>query len=113
MTHDLNLVDKIAMYVGGGLMILAIPVMGILTTLAGSMAPLYSYKAGEETGTVLAPSMAPEGAEIVTSPLFDPNLRAMLILGALVVWGLCGIYKLYGGEPATSDSQSSVPGTAD
>jgi hypothetical protein len=113
MTRQLDIVDKIAMYVGGGLMVLAIPVMGILTTITGSMAPLYAYKAGEETGHVLAPSLAPEGAEIVSSPLVDPNLRAAMVLLALLVWGGCAVYKLYGGKMAASGERSTVAGTAD
>lgn len=96
---DFDLADRIAMYIGGGLLLLAIPVMGILNVLAGAESPLYVYEVtqgGETTtGHALAPAMAPEGASIVQSPLFDPNLRAYLVAAGLVIFGLYYVYRLF------------------
>jgi len=107
---NLNTMDRIAMYLGGGLIILAIPVMGVIVTLAGSMSPLYSFTAGDASGTVLNPAMAPEGAQIVSSPVFDPILRGYLILLGLIIFMLLGIYKLF--SPA-SDTSSTTTAMAD
>lgn len=113
MTDELDLADRIAMYLGGGLIVLAIPVMGIVNTLAGSLAPLYAYEAGEQSGLVYAPSMAPEGAEIVTSPIFDPNVRAGLVALGLLIWAGFAVYKLVAGEPGTAARRTTTAGAAD
>jgi multisubunit Na+/H+ antiporter MnhB subunit len=113
MTDEIDIADRIAMYVGGGLILLAIPVMGLVNTLAGSMAPLYAYEAGEKTGLVYAPAAAPEGAEIVTSPLFDPHLRAGLVALGLLTWAGLGVYKLVAGEPGSTTTRTTTAGTAD
>lgn len=97
---NLSTMDKLAMYLGGGLLVLAIPVMGTIVILAGSMSPLYSYEAGEQSGYVLAPAMAPEGAQIVSSPIFDPVLRGYLILAGLIILMLLGVSKLFTPEPS-------------
>jgi hypothetical protein len=104
MSTELDLADRIAMYVGGGLLVLAIPVMGLATTLAGSTTPLYVYETADGSGQVLAPALAPEGAEIVSAPLVDPNLRAALVLAALAVWAAYAVYRLFtaGGEDAST-----------
>lgn len=110
MTQTTDLADKIAMWIGGGLIVLALPVMGLIVTLTGSMSPLYAYKAGEETGTVLAPALAPEGAEIVTSPLFSPNMRAWLIAIGLTIWGLYAIYRVFAPrEPERRKAPTAEP----
>lgn len=97
---NLTTMDKLAMYVGGGLIILGIPVMGLIVTLGGSMSPLYAWETADKSGTVLAPSMAPEGASIVTSPIFDPVLRGYLVLLGLAIFMLLGVYKLFTPEPS-------------
>ncbi|MFB6094806.1 MAG: hypothetical protein ABEJ77_07680 [Halanaeroarchaeum sp.] len=88
---NLPTIDKLVMYVSGGLLALAIPVMGTIVILTGSMSPLYVTSKG---GHVLAPSMAPQGQEIVTSPIFDPILRGYLVLIALVIFMLYAVYRL-------------------
>lgn len=104
------------MYVGGGLLVLAIPVMGIVEVLAGNASPLYTYEVtqgGETTtGNVLAPALAPEGAEIVGSPVFDPNLRATLVALGLVVFGLFAIYRLIDHRATETESRTRAT-TAD
>ena len=96
---NLSSMDKLAMYIGGALIVLAIPVMGTIVMLAGSMSPLYTYSTGDGTGTTLAPSMAPEGAEIVASPVIDPILRGYLILAGFALLMLAGIAKLFTSGP--------------
>ena len=112
-TDTLDLADKITMYVGGGLMLLAIPVMGILNLLAGAESPLYVYElttAGETTtGEALAPALAPEGAAIVHSPLFDPTLRAYIIALGLLVFGLYFVYRLFVYSPREETTQQVAP----
>lgn len=93
--NEIDTMDRIAMYIGGGLILLALPVMGFIVVIAGSASPLYTYQAGDTTGRVLAPSLAPEGATIVTSPIFDPILRGYIVLLGLVIFALFGIYKLF------------------
>lgn len=95
---QLDVADRLAMYVGGGLIMLGIPVTGILNVLAGAESPLFTYevtKGGETTtGQVLAPALAPEGASIIHSPLIGPNARAYLVALGLLVFGLYGVYRL-------------------
>ncbi|MFC7046601.1 hypothetical protein ACFQH6_15375 [Halobacteriaceae archaeon GCM10025711] len=105
MTQTTDLADKLAMWIGGGLIILAIPVMGLIVTLTGSMSAMYAYTLGEESGYVLAPALAPEGAEIVASPLFSPNMRAWLIAIGLTIWGLYAIYRVF--APRTPERRKS------
>ena len=96
---DLDLADKIAMYLGGGLVVLGIVVIGFIEILAGAESPLYAYEVTQNgettTGYTLSPGVAPEGAEIVHSPIFDPNLRAYIIALGLIVFGVYAIYRLF------------------
>ncbi|MFB6082083.1 MAG: hypothetical protein ABEJ67_04595 [Halanaeroarchaeum sp.] len=98
---ELNTMDRIAMYLGGGLLVLALPVMGTIVILAGSMSPLYTYSQGDSTGYALAPGMAPEGAQIVSSPIFDPILRGYIVLIGLVIFMLLAVYKLFSPAPGS------------
>lgn len=111
-TNNLDLADKLAMGIGGGLIILAIPVMGLLTTLAGSMSPFYTYtvvEGGETvTKTGLGPAI-PEGATIVTAPLFAPNMRATLVLIGLLVFALYGVYKVFNPSEEAVEQRTVAP----
>lgn len=103
MTTDaLDLADRIAMIVGGGLIVLAIPVIGLVNTLAGSMSPLYKYQYTNEAGeTVTAyglESSVPEGATVLVDPLVDPMTRAWIVFFGLLVFGVYGVYRLVGGR---------------
>lgn len=113
MTNDkLDLADKLAMGIGGGLIILAIPVMGFLTTITGSMSPYYTIRVMENgeavTKTVLGPAI-PAGAEIVNAPLFAPNLRASLVLIGLLVFALYGVYKAFRPSDLTVEQRTVAP----
>lgn len=99
MTDDtLDIVDKATMIVGGGLILLAIPVLGFLTTIAGSMSPLYKYQVTNEAGeTVVKHGLEqsiPEGATILTDPLVDPMTRAWIVFFGLAIFALYGVYRV-------------------
>jgi hypothetical protein len=92
---ELTTADKIGMYVGGGLVVLGVVVIGILDMFLG---------AGHQvTG---------EG-EIVHEALIPLDIRAGIILLGLVIWGLVAVYKLVGGQVASGPAGTTEPGTAD
>lgn len=97
MTTDLA--DKIAMYVGGGLIVLGIAVMGFINLLARGESAMTVYEVTQggatTTGHALSPAMAPAGATIVHVPLFDPNLRAYIVALGLLVFGLYAVYRVF------------------
>lgn len=108
----LDLADKIAMGVGGGLIILAIPVMGFLTTITGSMSPLYTYKVAKGGETVTKHGVGPAvpaSAEVVNAPLFGPNMRAGLVFLGLLVFALYGAYKLFTGGTESAEQTTATP----
>lgn len=111
MTQEsVTTVEKAVMLVVGALVVVAMPVLGLIVTLGGSMSPMYSWAQGDSSGYALSPAGAPEGAEIVASPLIGPNARAMLIAVALVLLGLLAVYKLVqpGGEPTETTFPEST-----
>jgi hypothetical protein len=81
--------DRIAMYVGGGLVLLGSVVIGAVETLFGS------------------PHAVTGDGQIVHEALVPLELRSGIILAGLVVWMLYAVYKLVGTEPA------GATGTAD
>jgi hypothetical protein len=110
---DLTTLDKAAMWLGGGLIILAIPVMGLIVTLAGSNSALYTYQVEQGGEMVTQQGLhVPAGATAVTEPLFSPNLRGTIVLIGLVIFGLYAIYKFLVGigtgapEPAPAGEPS-------
>lgn len=107
-----GVVDKITMAIGGALLLIAIPIMGIINVVAGSETPLYVYEltqGGETTtGQVIATELAPEGASIIHSPPFDPNMRAILVALALTVFGLFAVYRLVGFAPSEREERRRV-----
>ncbi|MFB6084564.1 MAG: hypothetical protein ABEJ94_10000 [Halorientalis sp.] len=112
MTEDkLDIADKIAMVVGGGLIVLAIPVIGFFTTIAGSMSPLYKYQVTNEAGKTVVKygleKSIPEGATILVDPLVDPMTRAWIVFLGLVVFGLYGAYRLFLGRKTEVTEQAT------
>jgi len=109
-TTQLDYADRIAMYIGGGLLVLAIPVMGVLNLLAGNESPLYTYKVtsggATTTGHALAPDLAPKGATIVASPLFDPNLRAYIAAAGMIIFAAYFLYRLF--VPAARETEDDA-----
>lgn len=92
---DLTTADKIAMYVGGGLVVLGVAVIGFLEMLLGATHPV--------TG---------EG-QIVHEAIVPVDVRAGIVLLGLLIWGLVAIYKVVGGTAATEPARTTDPGTAD
>ncbi|MFB6195351.1 MAG: hypothetical protein ABEI80_04205 [Haloplanus sp.] len=113
---DLTLADRIAMYIGGGLLVLAIPVLGIINVLAGYESPMYVYRMTQggstTTGYAITPGTVPQGAELVHSPLIAPNLRAYLVALGLIIFGLYGVYRLFVHGPREG-TQEYVTATGD
>lgn len=77
-THDTA--DWIAMYVGGGLVLLGVVGIGLLEMVAGAPHPV--------TGD----------GQIVHEALVPITVRSLLILGGLVVWGLVAVYRVVAPE---------------
>lgn len=99
-TNDLPLADKLAMVVGGGLVLFGVTVMGTLETLLGSA---HSVPQTNEAG------------EVVAHTTFAPNLRAAIIALGLVVFFLYGLYKVAtaiadGSEPSFGSSGEAMAG---
>ncbi|MFB6089948.1 MAG: hypothetical protein ABEJ97_02710 [Halobellus sp.] len=111
MTKDtLDLADKIAMYVGTGLILLAIPVIGFLTTITGSMSPLYKYQVTTEAGKKVVKyglaSSIPEGATVLQAPLVAPMTRGWIAFIGLAILALYAIYRVV--EPKTSGTEHTT-----
>ncbi|MEF8801969.1 MAG: hypothetical protein V5A38_09955 [Halolamina sp.] len=79
MQSNINTIDKAAMLVSGGLILLGIVVLGLVETLAGK-----PYGA--------AP-MVNDAGEVVATPLIDPALRTGLVILGLMVLLLWGLYR--------------------
>lgn len=73
--------DKIALYVGGGLVILGTVVIGLLDMLIGAGHPV--------TG---------EG-QIVHDAILPLEVRSYIILAGLLIWGLYAVYRVAATPP--------------
>jgi len=82
------------MIVFGALIVIAMPIIGLINTFAGSMSGMFEYVEGEESGYALSQAGVPEAAEITAQPIVGPNVRAILIAVALIVLGLLAVYRL-------------------
>jgi len=93
---DLTVADKIAMYGGGGLVVLGVVVIGLLDMLLGAGHPVDSEGAIEHDAVV---------------PI---DIRAGIILVGLVIWGLVAVYKFAAGSaPSESTASRAASGTDD
>ncbi len=91
------------MIVIGALVVIALPIIGTLNTVGGSMSAMIAYAEGESSGYALTQAAVPEAAEITASPLVGPNTRAILIAVAILVLGAVAVYRLIslsGAEPS-------------
>lgn len=79
MESNYDTIDRVAMFVSGGLMLLGIVVLGLVETLAGK-----PYGASPLTN---------EAGEVVATPMVDPALRTGLVLLGLMVLLLWGVYR--------------------
>lgn len=84
--HTLTTADRIAMYVGGGLVILGTFVIGLLDMFLG---------AGH--------AVTSEG-QIVHDALVPLPYRSYIILAGLLIWGLYAIYKVVATTPRTPEA---------
>jgi ABC-type Na+ efflux pump permease subunit len=80
--EQFNTADKIAAYLGGGLVVFGVVVIGLLEMLFGSGHPVDG-----------------EG-QIVHEALVPLEIRSYIILLGLVVWGVYAIYKVVATTPA-------------
>lgn len=79
---ELNTIDKVAMYGGGGLIVLGVVVIGLIEIIAGSPHPV----SGE--------------GQIVHEALIPILLRSYIIILGLLIWAVYAVYKFVGTTPA-------------
>ena len=80
---EFNTLDKVAMYGGGGLIVLGVVVIGLLEIIAGSPHPV----SGE--------------GQIVHEALVPLAVRSYIIILGLVIWAVYAIYKVLATTPPT------------
>ncbi|AEM57042.1 hypothetical protein HISP_07315 [Haloarcula hispanica N601] len=80
MQQHTTVIDKAAMALSGGLMLLGVVVLGIVEILAGK-----PYSAAPLTN---------DAGEIIATPMIDPTLRTGLVLAGLLVLALYALYRL-------------------
>lgn len=73
---NLDLIDRIALYVGGGLVVIGVVLIGFLEMVVGAGHPV--------TGD----------GQIVHEALINIQLRSSIIILGLLIWGLYAIYKV-------------------
>lgn len=84
--HTLNTADRIAMYVGGGIVLFGTFVIGLIEMFFG---------AGH--------SVTGEG-QIVHDAIVPLEVRSYIIMLGLIIWGLYAVYKLVGTTPQTPET---------
>ncbi|ACM56625.1 hypothetical protein [Halorubrum lacusprofundi] len=92
-----DIIDKAAMALSAGLMLLGIVGMGILEVLVG--APYGPVPLTNEAGDVIA------------TPLFSAQLRTGVVLAGIAVLGLYAAYKIV--TPLAEDAQTGHETIAD
>lgn len=81
--------DTIAAYVGGGLVVLGVVVIGLIEIIAGSPHPV-----------------SDEG-QIVHEALVPLEIRSAIILLGLLIWAGYAIYKVVATTPATAPPETT------
>lgn len=76
-TNTLSTADRIAMLVGGGLIVFGTIVLGFINVITNS-----------------PHLVVMEEGQVVAEPLITPDIRAYLVLLGLLVWLLYGLYKV-------------------
>jgi membrane-bound ClpP family serine protease len=79
--NELTIPDKIAMYLGGGLVVLGVVAIGIIEMAVGASHPV----SGE--------------GQIVHEALVPIEIRSYIIIAGLAIWGLYAVYKVIGTTP--------------
>jgi hypothetical protein len=80
--------DRIALYVGGGLVVLGTFVIGLVEMLAGSTHPVTS------------------DGQIVHDALVPLDIRAYIILLGLLIWGIYALYTVLATTPGSTSTTS-------
>lgn len=107
MSNITDTADRIAMVLGGGLILLGIVVMGLINELAG--APhLFVVDDGTETTQVVSPGIV-DGGTVVATPVVSPEIRAYVIALGLLVLAVYAVYKLTSPPPVTNVDQPATP----
>lgn len=86
--------DKLAMILGGGLILLGTLVMGVLETVIGNPSPV---------------PLTNEAGDVIAATTFPVDVRAYVILLGLFVWFLFGVYKLIQGIGAVERESAATP----
>ena len=92
-----DIIDKAAMALSAGLMLLGVVGMGLLELLVG--APYSPVPVTNEAG------------EVVATPLISPQIRTGVVLAGLAVLGLYAAYKVV--APLAEDATSGHETVAD
>lgn len=80
--------DKIALYIGGGLVVLGTFVIGLVEMLAGSTHPVTS------------------DGQIPHDAIVPPDIRAYIILLGLLIWGIYALYTAIATTPGRTSMSS-------
>lgn len=96
---DMKPIDRIAMVLSTGLMLIGIVVLAIVELLDG--APFGAAPLTNDAG------------EVIGTPLIDPNIRTGLVILGLVILLLWGIYKVFTPVQETERQQTEQPTAAD
>ncbi|MFC5279586.1 hypothetical protein ACFPM1_12580 [Halorubrum rubrum] len=95
--NDLDIIDRAAMALSAGLMLVGIVVFGTIEILAGQ--PYSPVPITNDAG------------EVVATPLVDPTLRTAFVLAGIGVLGLYAAYRLVTPVPEETTERTGV--TAD
>ena len=96
-TH-FDTLDRIALVVSGGLMLLGIVVLGLVEVVAGK-----PYGASPITN---------DAGNVVATPAIDPTIRTGLVILGLVVLMLWGLYRMVTVVPSEESTTSDAHTTA-
>jgi hypothetical protein len=81
---NLTTADRIAMYVGGGLLLVGVFLIGLIEMALGSTHPVTN-----------------EG-QVPHELLIDPQIRSYIMIAGLLIMGLYAIYRVVATTPATA-----------
>jgi hypothetical protein len=93
-----SLADRIAMALGGGLVLLGTAVLGFFETVIGN------YHAMPVTN---------DAGDVVATTTFDPSLRAAIIALGLLVWLGYALYTVFGAISGSGASSGIGAGQAE
>jgi hypothetical protein len=96
---DINPIDRIALLLSTGLMLLGVVVLGFIEVIAGQ-----PYGAAPLTN---------DAGEVIATPMVDPNIRTGLVILGLIVLLLWGIYKMITPVQEREEHVSQQPSAAD